>query len=73
MSKLKKCPYCGEEVSADFPTVSYIEAHDLWLVSHYCGHEVDTLSVCISVYGKTKEEAIERWNHRAEIEESQST
>lgn len=69
---MKRCPFCGKEIREGFPTVSYIEAHDVWLVSHYCDHENDDLGVCISVYGKTREEAIERWNHRAEIQESES-
>lgn len=69
---MKRCPYCGQEIREDYPTIDYIKDHDVWLVSHFCPHEGDDLSVCISVYGKTREEAIERWNHRAEIEESKS-
>lgn len=72
MSKLNRCPFCGKGVEDDFLTVSYIEAHKVWLVSHYCDREDNDLTVCISVYGKTREKAIERWNHRAEVEESES-
>lgn len=67
MNKLKPCPFCRAEVPADYIHVSYIEKHDTWLVSHYCKHDENDLGVCISVYGKTRAEAIERWNNRAEV------
>ena len=67
MNEMKRCPCCGAKVVAKFPYLMYLDKGGLWTFSHHCDHEPDDLTVGISVWGKTKEEIIERWNIRAEV------
>ncbi len=72
MSEMKRCPICGKEVADEYRLMVFIEERGVWYFSHYCDHEVNELSVSIGVWGKTRAEVIERWNHRAEVEKSES-
>lgn len=72
MSELKRCPFCGCEVGDHFPYFYFHEGMEVWVLHHNCPHENDDLTLAISVWGNTREEAVERWNHRAEVQESES-
>ncbi len=70
---LRDCPFCGAEVIAEYPTLTYLERRGLWNISHYCNHLSPAVSVCIDVYGKTKQECFDKWNgvyHEDETSES---
>ena len=67
MNEMKRCPFCGAEVEEQFPYFYFHEGMEEWVFSHYCPHEGETLAVSISLWGKTREEVIERWNARAEV------
>ena len=61
-TELKPCPFCGLAE----PLHKVIKFYDgSWVVSHYCDPEDHVLKIGISVYGDTREKAIERWNRRA--------
>lgn len=64
---LKPCPFCGAELKDKPPFVDCHRTEEnkpLWHVTHYCAHEGDDLGVCVTVYGDTKRQAVERWNTR---------
>lgn len=61
---LRSCPYCGTKIKDGYPDVLKL-SDGVWSVDHYCDRVDGELSVCIHVYGKTKKEAVDRWNHRA--------
>jgi hypothetical protein len=65
---MKPCPFCGAKIDADDSIfgVRYNERSKVWLVNHFCHKFTEGLDICISVYGDTKEEVIERWNGREE-------
>lgn len=77
--ELKKCPFCGSEAKLVSDRKSYEELCQLHgkacilisCKSLFCGadyfHHSDT-----DDYDTKLSEAIERWNHRAEDEESES-
>ena len=72
MSKMKPCPFCGKEV--DEYTHGYLfynKLTDNWVFDHWCDDDIPT-NCMLTVRGKTKEEVIERWNHRAEVKTSES-
>lgn len=61
---LKPCPFCGEKVTDKWPNVTRI-GDRRWNVCHYCPHPPHMeLGVSVNVYGSTKKEAVDRWNHR---------
>jgi hypothetical protein len=61
-TEMRECPFCGFAGSFN----KSIKLNDeSWAVLHYCEPEGWGLKISISVYGNTKEEAIERWNRRA--------
>jgi hypothetical protein len=70
MSEMKRCPFCGNKVREDYPYFYYHEEMGLWVFDHNC--ETRELKLNINLWGDTRQEVIERWNHRAEIEESES-
>ena len=71
MNELKPCPFCGQTIREEFPDFYlHPETHE-WHLTHFCRSE-EGLSVCMMIYGNTKEEVIERWNHRAEVEKGES-
>lgn len=72
---MKPCPFCGAHVDKDHFVygVTYNSIMDLWVFDHICHYDDNhDLDVTMTVYGKTKEEVIERWNRRAEIQKSES-
>ena len=62
MKRTKKCPLCGAKVVFDDLFLSFNAKTGKWAFHHFCGD--GELVSCISVYGKTKEEVIDRWNKR---------
>lgn len=62
-NELKPCPYCGAEILHDSGTITNLGING-WVINHYCDPSIGELTVSISVYGKTKEEVINRWNIR---------
>lgn len=64
-TEFKPCPFCGKSVDE-----CWILRHKYgdWSFNHHCGKADEELTIFISVYGKTKEELIERWNSRADNE-----
>ena len=65
MRKMKKCPFCGAEVKAEYPYLCFIEADGLWSLFHHCDLDVPEPTVCLHVYGNTEDEVIKRWNRGA--------
>ena len=61
--RMKKCPFCGKEVRASFPSLMWLEKQKMWSFMHHCN---DTVSVMIS--SENKEEIESAWNGRAEVE-----
>lgn len=61
IDKLKPCPFCGKD-----DTFIGVTAKGTWWLDHYCEHAKDELSTVTTVYGKSEEKVIERWNRRAE-------
>jgi len=55
--KLKPCPFCGSEAKLD----SYSDGIFVVTCSRYC--------ISLPQGGAAKEDAIRKWNHRAEIKE----
>lgn len=56
--EIGKCPFCGGQ------TIQLAKLDDSWALHHYCN--TPKLSVCISVYGDTEENALENWNKRGD-------
>ena len=71
MSKLRKCPFCKQEVNADFPYL-YKNENCGWILSHYCKTKPGVLSTTIDIYADTREEAIDLWNGEYHAEEQTS-
>lgn len=73
---MKPCPFCKQKVEARMPFLdSFIDTtynKRRWNLSHHCNFGGDDLTVTIDCWGDTKEECIERWNNRAEVETSES-
>jgi len=72
---MKPCPFCGKKVKAEAPFLNFFTDSDnklRWDFSHHCNFGSSELTVTIDCWGDTKEECIERWNNRAEVETSES-
>lgn len=66
--KLEPCPFCKKRVLDKHPWVGRhrsAENKPIWSITHYCEHDGNDLGVCITVYGATKRQAVDRWNTRA--------
>lgn len=75
MAKMRNCPFCKKEVNEDAPVygVHYNKLIDKWLFLHVCSPDIGVVDINIDVYGKTKEEVIDRWNGvQDEVQESES-
>lgn len=74
MKKLRNCPFCKKEVKEYYPYLHFNENMEEWIFSHNCEHTEDAFEVCITVYGKTEQEVIDKWNggESVEVEESES-
>lgn len=59
---IKACPFCGN-VPKQHIDIIELSANE-YTLSHHCPHKEGELSVCLNVYGKTKEEVVDLWNHR---------
>ena len=59
--RMKKCPFCGKEVKASFPSLMWLEKQKMWSFMHHCN---DFASVIISA--DSKEEIEEIWDRRCE-------
>lgn len=64
MTELKPCPFCGGHVHLD-DAYSYFRDFVLYCESCYMIFTID--SICI-----TKEELIESWNQRAQLENKEN-
>ena len=66
---MKPCPICGKKIDKDSVGygVHYNEILGKWMFDHWCDDENPT-ACWLSVSAPTKEEVIERWNRRAEVE-----
>ena len=62
MKKLRNCPFCGKKVDSGFPTLFYNPLTGKWVLSHWCNEAAPTSDVYITVYGKTEQDAIDKWN-----------
>ena len=59
--ELKPCPFCGNN---DVHISNYNIEESKWGLDHYCPYENGRMSIVISVYGKSKQEVINKWNKR---------
>lgn len=62
MNRLRRCPFCKAEVEDEYPYLHYNEILDKWVLDHWCDKNVSTDGVYITVYGKTEQEVIDKWN-----------
>ena len=65
MDEMKRCPFCGAVVDEEFPYFYYHKGMGLWVFDHSCTH--GDLKCVTTLWGKTREEVVERWNTRAEV------
>lgn len=70
MNEMKRCPFCGQVVREDYPYFYYHDEMGLRTFAHNCVR--DDLKIAINIWGDTRQEVIERWNHRAEVKTSES-
>ena len=70
MGEMKRCPFCGNEVKENYPYLSYISSLKLWSFSHNCPHTSGSVPISINIFEETREEVIERWNHRGKVKKS---
>ena len=68
-TELKPCPFCGKV--EDEHSV-HTRNDGSWVFSHPCDRDDGELTIFISVYGKTKEELINRWNRRLDNEQRET-
>lgn len=71
MRKMRNCPFCNGAVKADdgLLGVHYNPQLKKWLFDHFCDEEHPTEDVSITVYGKTKQEVIDKWNGGVDLGE----
>lgn len=68
--KLKPCPFCGV---TEEPFVMPCGRRRTWNLSHYCLKTMDGyITTVINIYGKSRDEVIERWNRRANHEQREA-
>lgn len=64
LNRLRPCPFCHNN-TITFTWINQvtdqITAETSYVLYHYCRPD-KPLSICISVYGETEDECIERWN-----------
>ena len=70
MGEMKRCPFCGNEVNENYPYFYYHKGLKLWTFSHNCPHTGKDVPISINIFEKTREEVIERWNHRGKVKKS---
>ena len=65
LKRLRKCPFCkSDHTKGCFSSIHKLESG--YVISHHCDPEIPELTVTVSSYGATPEEAIERWNRCGE-------
>lgn len=74
---MKPCPFCSKPIDKDHSIygVLYHDTLKLWIFNHTCNFDPNNepqIDLTLTVYGKTKQEVVERWNNRAEVQESES-
>ena len=69
MNRLRRCPFCKKEAEDRYPYLGYNDFLDEWILDHRCD-EVN--AVCITVYGKSEQEVIDKWNGIYEEQTSES-
>ena len=75
MSRLRKCPFCGGEVteSGFVPDFSYHKDMEKWLLHHACLHDEGFKhGVSVWITGETEQEVIDKWNGVYEEQTSES-
>jgi hypothetical protein len=72
MKRMRNCPFCKKEVEDGWPYIHYTEIIDKWVFDHYCNPDKPTTDVCITIYGKSEQEVIDKWNGEYENQESES-
>lgn len=72
MKKLRNCPFCGADVNTDIPClgVHFNKLIGKWIFSHQCSPDPKALTVDVTVWGKTEEEVVDKWNGEVETSES---
>ena len=69
---LRNCPYCGAEVDESDVYLHYNKRIDKWIFDHWCNKEDPCNGVFVTVYGKTWQEVIDKWNGVYEDKTSKS-
>ena len=69
---MRNCPICGQKVKATFPTIAFVESLKVWELDHFCHVSSLKLDACITIYGNTREEVIQKWNGEYHAEEQTS-
>lgn len=59
---MRKCPFCDAVIDPDSVDLHYNELLAEWILTHFCGREESDITVSVAIYGKTKQEVIDRWN-----------
>lgn len=63
MNRLRACPFCKKRLEDGVCLgVHYNQGLDKWLLDHWCNQKDATMGVIITVYGKTEQEVIDKWN-----------
>ena len=66
MHQFEDCPFCGANPGNDPVALTQINEYE-WAVTHFCFIDYtknSELRCAIHCYGRTPEEAVERWNQR---------
>lgn len=69
---MRNCPICNQEVKPTFPNIAYLEERKLWTLDHFCHVSSLRIDACITIYGATREEVIQKWNGEYHAEEQTS-
>ena len=62
MARMRNCPFCQKDVNDDFFGVHFNKLIGKWIFNHACDPMNATMDVDITVYGKTEQEVIDKWN-----------
>lgn len=59
---MRTCPFCGAVVDPDSRDIHYNPILEEWVLTHFCDPAVPSVTVSVCIYGKNKQEVIDRWN-----------
>lgn len=62
MAEMRKCPFCGKEIDDGYPYLHFNMQMGKWIFDHWCDLVNPTSDCGITIYGKTKQEVIDKWN-----------